>query len=263
MTRFSIITVTYNAEKCLRLTLDSVLAQTYAGIEHIIVDGKSADRTIELANEYRDKSKKAAPEHAVNIVSEADRGIYDAMNKGLAMATGDYICFLNAGDSLPEARTIEQIAAVAGRRKLEDGAMPAVLYGDTDIVDNNGAYLHPRRHRPPQRLTWRSFSNGMLVCHQAFYARADIAKQEKYDLRYRYSADVDWCIRVMKKAEQLNKKIVNLNMTVAHYMEEGQTTLNHRKSLRERFNVMCRHYGWLTTVAKHLWFVIRSLKNRS
>lgn len=82
--------------------------------------------------------------------------------------------------------------------------MPAVIYGDTAIVDTNGAFLHLRRHRPPEQLSWRSFKQGMLVCHQAFYVRTDIAQQNDYDLHYRHSADVDWCIRVMKQAEEMD-----------------------------------------------------------
>lgn len=262
MTTFSIITVTYNAEKCLRLTLRSVLAQTYRGIEHIIVDGASKDGTPAMAEEYRKESKAAMSGHKVIIRSEPDRGIYDAMNKGLAMATGDYVCFLNAGDSLPKANTIEMIANATQWYQRHEGALPAILYGDTDIVDSDGFYLRPRRHRPPEQLTWRSFRNGMLVCHQAFYARTDIARGVSYDLRFKYSADVDWCIRVMKEAERQGGKTANLHATVACYMEEGQTTRHHSESLRERFRVMCRHYGWFTTVGRHLWFVVRSVINR-
>ena len=98
----------------------------------------------------------------------------------------------------------------------------------------------------------------MLVCHQAFYARTDFAIATPYDLRYRYSADVDWCIRIMKAAAKENVPLHNLHMVVANYTEEGQTTLHHRESLLERFRVMTRHYGWLSTIAMHVWFVFRS-----
>ena len=93
----------------------------------------------------------------------------------------------------------------------------------------------------------------MLVCHQAFFARRDHAVA--YDLRYRFSADFDWCIRVMKQSTVLH----NTRLTLIDYLNEGMTTRNHRASLRERFRIMCRHYGTVQTVALHLKFAIRLL----
>jgi hypothetical protein len=137
-----------------------------------------------------------------------------------------------------------------------------VIYGDTDIVDDKGIILHRRRLTPPKRLTWRSFRNGMLVCHQAFYALTDIARQTPYDLQYRYSADVDWCIRVMKKAEEQKLPLVNTDEVLADYLEEGATTRHHRESLKERFCIMCRHYGAFRATMSHLGFIPRYVKRR-
>lgn len=254
MIKFTIVTVTYNAEGVLRPTTDSVLMQSYAHVEHLIIDGASTDHTLQIAEEYRQKSADAANGHEIRIISEPDKGIYDAMQKGLDRATGDYVCFLNAGDRLPNADTLLMIAD-----KVDNERMPGVLYGDTDIVDDEGNYLFRRRLTPPEQLTWRSFRQGMVVCHQAFYARTDIAKRVDYDLQFRYSADVDWCIRVMKECENDGLELKNLHLTVVNYLQEGQTTLHHRASLRERFRVMVRHYGWLSTLVMHGWFAIRQL----
>ena len=254
MIKFTIVTVTYNAEGVLRPTTDSVLMQSYAHVEHLIIDGASTDHTLQIAEEYRQKSADAASGHEIRIISEPDKGIYDAMQKGLDRATGDYVCFLNAGDRLPNADTLLMIAD-----KVDNERMPGVLYGDTDIVDDEGNYLFRRRLTPPEQLTWRSFRHGMVVCHQAFYARTDIAKRVDYDLQFRYSADVDWCIRVMKECENDGLELKNLHLTVVNYLQEGQTTLHHRASLRERFRVMARHYGWLSTLVMHGWFAIRQL----
>ena len=254
MIKFTIVTVTYNAEGVLRPTTDSVLMQSYAHVEHLIIDGASTDHTLQIAEEYRQKSADAASGHEIRIISEPDKGIYDAMQKGLDRATGDYVCFLNAGDRLPNADTLLMIAD-----KVDNERMPGVLYGDTDIVDDEGNYLFRRRLTPPEQLTWRSFRHGMVVCHQAFYARTDIAKRVDYDLQFRYSADVDWCIRVMKECENDGLELKNLHLTVVNYLQEGQTTLHHRASLRERFRVMVRHYGWLSTLVMHGWFAIRQL----
>lgn len=136
---------------------------------------------------------------------------------------------------------------------------PGVLYGNTNIVDDKGRFLHPRRLQPPANLTWRSFRHGMLVCHQAFYARIDIAKNTQYDTRYRFSADVDWCIRVMHESERMGLSLCNTQMVLANYIEEGTTTQNHRASLKERFDVMRRHYGLFSTLFMHAWFVVRAL----
>ena len=140
--------------------------------------------------------------------------------------------------------------------------MPAVVYGDTDLVDKDGNYLCHRRLSPPDNLDWKSFKQGMLVCHQAFYARMDLAKQVEYDTKYRFSADVDWCIRVMKLAEKENAPLCRVNKVLVNYLHEGQTTKNHKKSLRERFDVMRRHYGLATTIAMHGWFMLRALLKR-
>lgn len=254
MIRITVVTITYNASDVVGRTLESVLAQDYCEVEHIIVDGASTDTTLKMAFEYKSRSDQQRCGHEVRIVSEPDNGIYDAMNKGLQLATGQLIVFMNAGDTFSEATTLSVVAACA-----EGDPMPAVIYGDTDVVGNDGQFLYRRRLSPPEHLTWRSFRQGMLVCHQAFYARTDLAKTTPYDLRYRFSADVDWCIRVMKEAEHRQLPLVNTHQTVARYLEEGQTTRNHKASLRERFDVMRRHYGLFTTLCMHAWFVVRSV----
>lgn len=252
--KISIITVTYNAASVLKRTLDSVKAQSWQQIEHLIIDGASKDETVSMAETY-----KAQCPYEVVILSEPDKGLYDAMNKGLRLATGDYLVFLNAGDTLHVANTLETIVNCQLSTVRSAQPLPGVLYGDTAITDEQGNFLHLRRLRPPKKLSWKSFRQGMLVCHQAFYALTDIAKNLPYDPRYRYSADVDWCIRVMKEAQKRQLPLVNTQAILADYQEEGQTTIHHRDSLKERFDVMRRHYGLFTTVIMHVWFVFRQL----
>ena len=102
----------------------------------------------------------------------------------------------------------------------------------------------------------------MLVCHQSFYARTDIAKNELYNMNYRYSADYDWCIRIMKKAAKRRLRIINTHEILTDYLNEGMTTKNHRKSLMERLKLMAHHYGWPKAIAAHGWFVVRSVIKR-
>ncbi len=255
MVVFSIITCTYNAESVLQRTLDSVLEQTYSHVEHIIVDGASTDATLDRVEAYKQKSDAEDWCHEVRVKSEPDRGLYDAMNKGIQRATGQYVLFLNAGDTFPSADTLELVAESVG----EGEEPPAVLYGDTDVVDDEGRFLRHRRLSPPRRLTWRSFMKGMLVCHQAFYARTDLAKATPYDLHYRFSADVDWCIRIMRLARRRRLPMRNVGAVVVNFLDGGMTTTNHRASLKERFHVMAHHYGFVPTVIMHAWFVVRSL----
>ena len=262
MTRFTVVTITYNAAAVVRRTLDSVLRQTYEDVEHLIIDGASTDETIQIVEAYKQQSDESGCGHKVIVKSEPDEGIYDAMNKGLTQVMGDYVVYMNAGDAFPAADTLEQIARRCHLNELPSAELPAVLYGLTDIVDEEGRFLRHRRLQPPARLNWRSFRHCMLVCHQAFYARTDLAKNLQYDTRYRLSADVDWCIRVMREADRMGLPLCNINMVVANYLEGGMSIKNHRESLRERFTVMRRHYGLLTTCAMHVWFVVRAAISR-
>lgn len=255
MIKFTIITCTYQAENELERTLRSVLEQTYKDVEHLIVDGASTDATLRLTQAYVTESQAQNNEHQVMVTSEPDKGLYDAMNKGLKHATGDYVLFLNAGDTFPSESTLTQVAASAERASV----LPGVLYGDTDIVDNEGRFVRHRRLSPPKKLSWKSFMQGMLVCHQAFYARTDLAKKVPYQLKYRYSADVDWCIRVMKMAQKQGLPLCNVQTVVANYLDGGMTEKNHKASLKERFRVMESHYGYLPTLIMHAWFAVRSV----
>lgn len=257
MIKFSIVTITYNAASVIDQTLKSVLSQTYPCIEHLIIDGASKDDTIVKAKAYIEDNNAAATGHEIILSSEPDEGIYDAMNKGLDRANGDYIVFLNAGDSLPSSKAIENIVSTAQLKDSKE--LPAVLYGDTNIVDGAGTILYPRRLTPPEHLDWHSFRNGMLVCHQAFYARTDIARHTKYNLMYRFSADFDWCIRILRYAEKHKIEVTNLHTVVAHYLEQGATTAHHKESLVERYHIMSKYYGKIPTVMRHVKFFFRNL----
>ena len=252
MINFTIITCTYNASKYIDRTLDSVRGQSYPHIEHFIIDGVSKDDTVKKAQTYAYDSH-----YPVIVKSEPDKGLYDAMNKGIQLAKGNYIIFLNAGDVFYEEDTLTNIA-----EQLKDKPLPGVIYGDTDIVDEEGNFIRKRRLAPPEKLSWKSFKQGMLVCHQSFYARTDIAKQVPYNLIYKYSADVDWCIRIMKEAEKQGLELWNTHKTLCSYLEGGMTEKSHRASLKERFMVMSDHYGMLTTILQHLWFVVRAIIKR-
>ena len=242
--KFSIITVTYNAASVITPTLQSIAAQRYRNIEFLLIDGGSTDNTVEVA---RNSGVEIA-----TLISERDKGLYDAMNKGIARATGDYLCFLNAGDSFHSPDVLQQMVdAIADKQELPD-----ILYGETAEVDEERRFVRMRRLQAPEKLNWRSFRHGMLVCHQAFFAKRTIAPM--YDLNYRLSAVVDWCIRVMK----VSKDIVNTHIIIVDYLQNGLSLQHHRASLIERFRIMAKHYGVIQTTLRHMWFVIRAVIKR-
>ena len=228
--KLSIITVVYNNARDIERTILSVIGQTYTNIEYIVIDGASTDGTLEIIKRYKTNIHY--------LVSEPDRGIYDAMNKGLAAATGNYVLFMNSGDELYDNDTVTWVFAAA------DDA--DIYYGETEMINNAGESLGRRRHKAPAQFTWRDFKYGMSISHQAIYIKRSLV--QPYDPRYRLSADIDWILRAAKQA----KHIVNVNRYVAKYLVGGMSKAKHRQSLAERFNIMKEYYGLLPTIANHI-----------
>lgn len=239
----TIITITYNAEQFLNRTLNSVQAGLSCllesqKVEYLLVDGKSSDSTLEIARHYPFLSK---------IVSEPDRGLYDAMNKGLALANGKYVWFLNAGDEIFDPGTLKNL--------FEAFASDAdVYYSDAMLVRENGTEVGLRSqftpHSLPDNLKWQDFALGMKVCHQAFIAKKAVAPL--YDIE-NLSADIDWEIECLKKAQQIHF----LNMPLCRYLVGGLSIQNHRRSLTDRFQVLRKHFGLLPSIYNHFRIFVR------
>lgn len=240
---FSIVTITFNAEQTLPATLASVVEQTFADYEYIVVDGQSTDRTVEIA--------RSSGVPRMSIKSEKDSGLYDAMNKGIDRANGDYLIFLNAGDAFHSPSSLQELADA-----VKSGNCPDIVYGQTQIVDSERRFISMRHLTAPKRLTFGSFRRGMLVCHQAFVVRRALA--DHYDLRYRFSADYEWCLRMLKKM----KSSAYTGTTLIDYLADGLTDRNHKASLRERYKIMCDYYGKPSTIVMHLWFAVRQAARR-
>ncbi len=251
---FSIITVTFNAQDTIERTLLSVEKQTFKRVEHIIVDGSSKDKTMEMVSLYAERNNQEG-KHTVRFISEPDSGLYDAMNKGIRMAKGKYIVFLNAGDKLHYRSILDEMAQMIGEKDF------SVVYGETDIVDDEGKFLRTRRLKTPEHLTSDSFQQGMLVCHQSFYALTSIAKRTPYDLTYRFSSDFDWAVRILREGERLQLSTLNTGLILTDYLKGGLTTENHRKSLLERLRIMAKFYGKTRTLWLHLRFAVRAIVN--
>lgn len=236
----SIVTITYNASAEIIPTLKSVTEQTCDDFEYLVIDGASRDDTLELVRRHGPSGAR--------ILSEPDRGLYDAMNKGLHLARGKYVLFLNAGDAFHDADTLGAYAAAA-----EGGA--DIIYGDTVIVDAAREFVAPRHLSAPERLTVESFSHGMLICHQAFMVRRSLAPD--YDLSYRFSADYDWTVKCIKGGDP--ERFVNLHRVTVDYLSDGLTDKNMKASLKERYEIMGKHYGKMTAFRRHIGFIPRFL----
>jgi len=239
--RVSIITVVYNGQQVLERTIRSVAAQTYAAIEYIVVDGNSTDGTLDLIRRYEDRPIS-------RWVSEPDKGIYDAMNKGLAMATGEYVWFMNAGDTIYAPDTLE--IALAGMPQAD------VYYGEAELVSPEGRAMGLRQPRPPKLLSWRAFRTGMSVSHQAFIIRRALAGQ--YNLDHRYCADIDWVIQGLKRAQ----KIHFTGTILCTFLLEGFSAKNYRKSWKDRFKVLTKHYGLVPNLLNHAFIAMRYLARK-
>ena len=230
MPSISIITIVYNNVKDIERTIQSVINQTYPYIEYIIVDGASSDGTLEAIKRYESRIAK--------IISEKDNGIYDAMNKGLALATGDYVLFMNSGDEIYALDTVEKVMA------LDTDA--DIFYGETEMFDEQWRSLGQRRHKAPEKLSIDSFKYGMSVSHQAIYVKRSIAGF--YNAEYRLSSDIDWVLNAISKA----RKIVNTKMYVAKYLVGGMSKKKHKQSLIERFKIFSKYYGVLPNILNHI-----------
>ena len=242
--KISIITVCYNSETLLEPTILSVLNQTYPSIEYVIVDGASKDGTLNIIKKYDDK--------IANWISEKDKGLYDAMNKGLQIATGDFVWFVNSGDTILKNDTVEKMVASCD-------ADTDILFGEVMMVDDDRNHLGTRSEmttqKLPTQLTWKSLQMGMVVCHQGFLPKRKIAPLY---IENNLSADIDWVINCLKAS----KKNTNTNLVLAEYLMGGVSKQRHQEGLWGRFDILKKHYGTVPNLWNHLKIVGRAVKGK-
>jgi len=227
--KLSVITVVFNNVKDIERTILSVLEQRYDHIEYIVIDGGSTDGTVDIISNYQHRISK--------WISEPDNGIYNAMNKGLNLASGDYVLFMNSGDEIYSIDTVQKV--------FESAPNADIYYGETEMYDENWESLGKRRHQAPEKFTWRSFKYGMNISHQAIYIRRSIT--EPYDEYYKLSADIDWILKAARKA----RTIVNTHQYVAKYLVGGMSKKRHLESLKERFEIFTEYYGFTANLFNH------------
>ncbi len=242
--RLSIITVVYNGIHTIERTITSIQQQSYKEIEHILIDGGSTDGTLELIKKHSGG--------IATWISEPDRGIYDAMNKGLEMATGEYVWFINAGDEIYSADTLEKIRDLLRIRS-------DVYYGEAMYTDISGEEIGVRSevtpHTLPDQLGWQDMNRGMVVCHQSFLVKRDIAP--RYDLRFPHSGDIDWIIRCLKKSTTT----IHTGTVLSNYLIGGHSKKFHIRSLIDRYRVLQHHFGVIPNIMNHAAITVRALKH--
>jgi glycosyltransferase involved in cell wall biosynthesis len=192
----SLITVCFNAAKTIRDTLDSIAQQTHPHIEYIVIDGGSTDGTQDIIRSH--------PVKIAKFISEPDKGLYDAMNKGLALATGDFIGFLHADDVFADARVIQNIAAHAA-----SDPKASLIAGDVEFVHEDDTSKVVRRYKASS-FTPRKLARGMMPPHPGCYvSRSAHEAVGPYDTSYRLSADFDYFVR-----------LIHVNKSPVHYLNE-------------------------------------------
>ena len=237
--KISIITVVFNSKSSLEKTIKSITEQEYKDIEYIIIDGGSTDGTVDIIKKY---------EKFISVwISEHDKGIYDAMNKGLKKATGDYVWFLNAGDEIYSNDTLNYINSTEGDADA--------YYGEVEYIDEYGKNLGTRTlKKPPENLSWIDLEKGMVVSHQSL-----IVKREKtvyYNLDYKYCADIDWMIRILKNCYT----IVNTKKILSKFLIGGYSKTNILKSNKERYKILRNHFSLFKVLKSHVYLSMKFLK---
>ncbi|PLY04733.1 MAG: glycosyltransferase [Arcobacter sp.] len=217
----SIITISYNEKNNIENTINSVINQTYKNIEFIIIDGKSTDGTVDIINKYKEQISL--------FISEKDKGIYDAMNKANDLASGDYIIFLNSGDSFSSKTIVQEIIAntesfnytlITGRTKIyyEKENLNLISPPSNIILDNNT----------------KTYS------HQSTFIHKKIYKFYNYNLNYKISADKEYWYKI-KNTDNFNIKFHDLNIAS---FELGGVSNNHKNAINRRIEDIFIEYTY-------------------
>lgn len=222
--KITIVTVCYNAEKTIEKTIESVISQDYEDVEYLIIDGKSTDGTLEIIERYKDISY-------IRILSEKDSGLYNAMNKGTKMATGEYILFLNSGDCFCDSQVLRDISS-----ELETD----IVYGNVIRRKYEGEILE--KYPGKYRVMWLLLQ-GKMMSHQVIFTKTEIMKKYGFDEDYKITADYNFLVRAKKKGCSMH--YVDRNVSVVENIE-GISSQNDNvdimraeddRSLREYFPI--------------------------
>lgn len=228
--RFSIITVCYNAEKQIKETIQSVAEQTYKDYEYIVVDGCSTDTTVEIVRRNTRCIEK------VRILVESDTGIYDAMNKGICLASGQYILFLNAGDRLADSKVLSKTSHFMQKNKGD------IYYGN--VVQELPDGLKANRVYSGICSKKIYFLCGDVICHQAIFADTNILKERNFDTSFKVCADKEWLLYQIGQ----KRRFLPMHFTVSYVPTEGFSAKHVDIFERETFCCLreyCKESLWI------------------
>lgn len=238
--KVSVITVSYNAAETIGDTLASVAAQSYSGIEHIVVDGASGDGTMEIVR------RQGA--HLACVISEPDNGIYDAMNKGITRASGDIVGILNADDIYADERVVQDVVAAFEKSHLD------ALYGDVLVVDRIDPAKVLRRYRSGQFRPNR-IGYGWMPAHPGLFLRQSVYQRfGSYRTDYMIASDYEFVARIFREDKLLHQ---HLDRIVVRMRHGGISTRGWRNSLVLNREVLraCRenkiHSNWFKLLSKY------------
>ncbi|AKF24361.1 hypothetical protein YH65_02335 [Sulfurovum lithotrophicum] len=233
----TVVTVVYNCEDTIEETIKSVLSQTYPHIEYIIIDGASKDNTLDIINKYEDQIDV--------IVSEKDKGIYDAMNKAIQMATGEWINFMNAGDSFASDDVLSKIF------EGHDVSDYDFIYGEHYWKDSDTKHLVKTR---PLELMWQK----ICFSHQSLFSRTNLMKDKPYDLAYKIVCDYEnYFSRYME-----GKKFLKVDFPIAVFLAGGFSDINFMGRTKERYKVVSQYHNSFKVKKYYLNTIVQYYLNK-
>lgn len=222
--KISVLTVVFNSKNELEKTIKSIIDQNYPKLEYIIIDGGSTDSTLAIIKKYESR--------ITTWVSEKDHGIYDAMNKGINLATGDWINFMNAGDTFHTNHVINDIFG-------NNSDHSDIIYGNTLLKGNNHNVISYAK-------SINSLKFGMAFCHQSVFVASDILKKIKFDLRYKLASDYDLFLKLSSMYEYSFEKS---NLIFADYDITGQSY--SLDAVKEQYQIASKYFRLSTASIVH------------
>lgn len=227
----TIITVVYNCKEGLEKTIKSIIDQTYPYIEYIVIDGNSNEGTIDIIKKYQNK--------ITYWISEPDEGIYDAMNKGIRLSTGDWINFMNAGDRFYDPNTLSSLFIPVPKPSSE------IIYGDTEFIYTFGKYI-----RKPASLTY--LKESMIFCHQSSFVRTYLLKKREFNTKYKICADYDFFLFCLREGRIFQY----IPSTIAIFDAREGISSSNRIAREKEFGIISEHEQTTEWKIKYFNFII-------
>ena len=227
----SIITVSYNAVSTIEATILSVINQTYSNLEYIIIDGGSNDGTVDIIKKYKDE--------ITYWISEPDKGIFDAMNKGIEIATGKWINFMNCGDSFYSINTIEEVVKMMS---IDFG----IIYGDINVIKDRKEYLY-------KSSNIETITKNLPFCHQSSFTSTTILKEKKFNINYKLCADYNFFFTLYKE----KKNFQQIPLTIANFEAEMGVSSINKTQLKKEIQTITGRNKW----SVEFEYAIRNFKN--